>query len=590
MYSQADCQKYERPTAPGSWCITYGQNHYNYYVKHLGIHYVIFRQNGWEDIPRPTDPLNEPGFTTEKPHDKYGNSLIALLQSNKSPEPIYITSRWNHGREVSCEADHAYTKEEFEQITGVTDDDLKRIYDIWKQNKPATSGNGDNGGAKTREEQKEVVREIKYIQMRINGGENPNQFLKKQLTIVGKDDQPVKNCVSVCRVFENVSTHPNVNEYKFLVDRGKIIYDTITKCSWPLVSSSNNLIFLRMSSYNKEVGFVYDLKRHSLVTVDGVHKFLSVVSWSGAESQKFCTVNRSAREHAIINVETGQPVQLPNGEYWANLIKTSGWDWRSQRGKDGARWLPEDMVIMIVYDESSGEKYLFDTKFQKFLPNPVPENVTENNVYNFNLKDTYNDKVASVYYNEYGEINKRGCLLLNRQTGEKFDFGMEDPLFYAIYPLDNNLFAFEKFDYTKENYNPVSPYSLYFGDTETNELLRDKNGNFIGTPNCILVQRAYYGQRNSKYFMFVVGEIKIPNSEGKELLMKILNKETRELVVNPYHTEEDETVFRVVVRSNYATDVFYNNRLINLVINKNGDIEREVEIDNLVNPNDDKLQ
>ena len=93
LYSYADATKYNRATSPGAWCITYGQGHYDYYARRLGIHYVIFLKDGYENVPRETGP----GYTREKPHDPYGNSMIAFLQSNNSWRPTYITSRWNHG-------------------------------------------------------------------------------------------------------------------------------------------------------------------------------------------------------------------------------------------------------------------------------------------------------------------------------------------------------------------------------------------------------------------------------------------------------------------------------------------------------------
>ena len=130
IYSYNDATKYNEYTSPGAWCITYGMNHYRYYMDRLNIHYVIFLKDGYQNIPRETGP----GFTKQKPHDEYGNSMIAFLQKNNSWEPTYITSRWNHGygKTSGTEADYAYNLEEFCNITGVTPKDLERIYKIWK--------------------------------------------------------------------------------------------------------------------------------------------------------------------------------------------------------------------------------------------------------------------------------------------------------------------------------------------------------------------------------------------------------------------------------------------------------------------------
>jgi hypothetical protein len=181
LYSYDDARKYQEPTHPGSWCITYGQNHYNSYIKNLKIHYVVFRQHGYESIPRRVGP----GFTKQKPHDAYGNSLICVLQSNSSPEPVYITSRWNHGstsdRTQGTEADHAYTKEEFLNVIGCDESVLVRAYNQWKANK--TRKKHDENGNK-RQDVKDAVRQLKYAQMRLNNGENPIDVFEKRIIVL----------------------------------------------------------------------------------------------------------------------------------------------------------------------------------------------------------------------------------------------------------------------------------------------------------------------------------------------------------------------------------------------------------------------
>ena len=66
LYSQSDATKYYAPTQPGAWCITYHQGHYNYYKNHLGIHYVIFKKDGWENVPRQKGP----DWTPRQPQDE----------------------------------------------------------------------------------------------------------------------------------------------------------------------------------------------------------------------------------------------------------------------------------------------------------------------------------------------------------------------------------------------------------------------------------------------------------------------------------------------------------------------------------------
>ena len=94
--------------------------------------------------------------------------MIAVLQSNNGWEPVYITSRWNHGYNEpggAIEADHAYTTEEFMRITGVTKEDLENIYWLWRENK------GKLGNDETQKNlaKNKFLRKLKYAQMKING-------------------------------------------------------------------------------------------------------------------------------------------------------------------------------------------------------------------------------------------------------------------------------------------------------------------------------------------------------------------------------------------------------------------------------------
>ena len=234
LYSQNDATKYYEPTQPGAWCITYALNHYNYYKNHLGIHYVIFKKDGWENVPRQKGP----DWTPRKPQDEYGCSLIALLQSNKNGEPVYITSRWNHGYEdgTHCEADHAFTKEEFFAKTGVNDADLQRIFAIWKKD---STGHTSRTGQNPEDRAKKLynLRDLKYRQMRINGGENPDSVMvtipremtdKAQIqeyieghkyALVG-NGKPNKSIIDYRIEIEGV-------DYHVLVDKGRILFESL---------------------------------------------------------------------------------------------------------------------------------------------------------------------------------------------------------------------------------------------------------------------------------------------------------------------------------------------------------------------------
>ena len=362
MYSQSDCQKYERPTAPGSWCITYGQNHYNYYVRYLNIHYVIFRMNGWENVQRPSDPINEPGWSRQKPHDLYGNSLIALLQSNNSPEPVYITSRWNHGYGDShCEADHAYTKEEFQQITGVTDDDLKRIYDIWKaDNCKSTRKSAARIPA-------DVVRAFKYTQMRINSGESMESVFDeiKQKEYTDNPPKITKDCV-ICTL--------KINEihYSALVDRAKIIFETISTNG--IYGIGDDRVSIELS---EKQNLLYSRKLRKLVEIDGVKVFKYVpyrFDRIKDNDAKGCfMVKQSTNDIALIDFATFEPIRLPNGQYWFNNLFYRGGNAFYYKIDTSCYSLGSELssrFIEILYDASSGESYFFDSLKKVFFDKP----------------------------------------------------------------------------------------------------------------------------------------------------------------------------------------------------------------------------
>ena len=543
MYSQADCQKYERPTSPGAWCITYGQGHYDSYVRRLKIHYVIFRMDGWENVQRPEDPTQEPGWSRQKPHDLYGNSLIAMLQSNSSPEPVYITSRWNHGYgESRCEADHAYTKEEFQQITGVTDDDLKRIYDIWKMNKPSvSSNNGAANAAKTREMKVHALRSIKYAQMRINSGENPNQILRV-IDTLGSNDTRINKILSVCRLAnEDNEMHDNSEDRKFMfiVDRGKILFETITQANTTSFNiAKDKVMFVRFyTDWNKSVSYVVNLKTHKLLTVDGKSCFLSTPRFMPDKDDinyRYFCVNRSAHDFVLIDSETLTPVRLPNGEYWVNNIERNYYDWRAGRGKDGGRWFNEDDLLTITYDSASGEKYLFDIEQNHFLQNLVSEEDGVADVFDFHIKNIYKDYFVIVVNNE-GREEK----IFNRKTGQALTFGYEKSLFHYTTYIGYDLCLVQ----------------LKYGDNKY--ILADcrinKNLESIDNRYETHARAAWGYNENDEYL-----KLEILSFEERASLYRIINKSNRKFIINPFKTESDPTVFRSV---NVSDSWVFNNHI-----------------------------
>lgn len=433
LYSYPDGTKYERFTAPGAWCITYGKNHYDGYIRRLNIHYVIFLKEGYENVKRQVGP----GFTKRKPHDAYGNSMIALLQSNIDGSPVFITSRWNHGygETSGTEADHAYTPEEFYQITGVTPEDLQRIFQIWKKEAPKHKENGKKTVDPAEKARKlENLRSLKYIQMRINGGEDPNALLKPYQMLYGKmperDEDGVvrqkvdfRKCVLICSPMPQGEERPR--EY-FLVDKGQIIFETISegRPQWdftmmPAEKFYQNRDGAQDASDERGVphnliifkgnggGYgLYDTRKHAFITVGGTKRFKSIPNkWSDTGARympQFFQVKMSINDIALISLSNNMPLKLPNGEYWFNDMKSNKIKGNSEsyyRSLDSyfAGTL-EDGLIEIIYDISSGEKYFYSTSQKKFVDlSYVLQYVGDDNLDNLYLNTKERQKILGKY-------------------------------------------------------------------------------------------------------------------------------------------------------------------------------------------------
>jgi hypothetical protein len=391
LYSYQDARKYYEATHPGSWCITYGEGHYNGYVKRLNIHYVIFRQNGWENIPRQCGP----NFTKRKPQDEYGCSLIALLQSNSNGEPIYITSRWNHGNYSDntdgTEADHAFTKEEFFAKTGVTDDDLQRIFQIWRKDKPTKEKAPKTAD---KEQKLRTLRFLKYAQMCINGGESPDTALIKvpvHITEPQLKQEYFENHRKVIAgngkasksIIQYKITVNGDEEYYVLCDQGRILYETVISsddyygagyyASYKYYAQDEtdglrNIIIVRLSD-NKYM--IYNIRFHKFLEIDGVKVFKYIDKLGEYYSMRtsktlFYEIKMSNRQVALIDINTNIPLKLPNGNHWCEAVEcdyqSSSWgrEIRPRMIKD------ENDNLCLTYDSSANEVYVYNIKTKKF--------------------------------------------------------------------------------------------------------------------------------------------------------------------------------------------------------------------------------
>ena len=368
-------RKYNRATSPGAWCITYGQGHFDNYVRRLGIHYVIFLKDGYENVPRQTGP----GYTRSKPHDEYGNSMIAVLQSNSSWKPIYITSRWNHGYgdTSGTEADHAYTTEEFCEITGVTPEDLERIYEIWKKDYRSKREQTIDRTV-LKKEFVDVTRELKYAQMRINTTGNAGQILselgaKFQTNAFGNGE--INKTIGIWTIEK-----PEW-KYFFVLDRGKIVFDTLTPWTtgdFPIetfdrvmhIENGGYCPLLFISKGNNKC-MIYNGRFHEMVSINGDIVFKKTpMNARGLKTDcLYFEVKNGFKDIALISTTDGRPLRLPNGNYWFNSIRVpSANHWRPHNEIFcDAIGRTKEPIAEILYDESSGEKYFFNLKTKKFL-------------------------------------------------------------------------------------------------------------------------------------------------------------------------------------------------------------------------------
>lgn len=417
LYSYGDATKYNVYTRPGAWCITYGQHHYDYYINKLNIHYVIFLKKGYENVQRPLRPVN-----MRKPHDEYGNSMIAVLQSNSSWKPVYITSRWNHGYDTyqGVEADHAYTTEEFCNITGVTPEDLERIYKIWKE-KAKNTGNEKRNA--TLEAKKEFIHKAKYAQMLINGGENPGKFFRGTKVLIGNRENPDwKKSVVVLRPKADYFGS-DATGIVLIFDKGKIVFDAIGFNKGYRYAQADNLgerhgitndndnfkfrHYIVVSSPNG--CYIYDSRKKQVVSVNGTKTFKYVPDsyWGYSDdlmgNNVFMEVKQTSKTIALINLRNGQPLKLPNGEYWFNDISFPSTRTRYLHDTE-CEFLNGDNVPLceITYDESSGEKYFYSFTQNRFIKMPSVDQLFGENyskaIYPHISNDTFGNGFVNITF------------------------------------------------------------------------------------------------------------------------------------------------------------------------------------------------
>lgn len=346
----------------GAWCITYGKQHYNGYISRLKIHYVIFRQNGFEKIPRKVGK----GFTKQKPHDAYGNSLIAVLQSNKDASPIYITSRWNHGSTADgtqgTEADHAYTTEEFLNIVGCDYSVLERAFEQWKSNVEKKAPSVDR--KLLSKERIDALRQFKYVQMLINGGMSLKEvhdtyhlgfYSTQKIDDFSKEEKKMMGTYLV-------SMNCDGKNWMTLMDRRKMFFDQyFFQCNEVprQYKGAQNEKLVSLKNPRKEF-YVFDKVHHKFVDVDGAFKFKDmssnlINSWV-TELSNYYVLGVSSNQQALLDTRTMKLIKARNGSSSFEFIRKYGSIYYGNSCIDGVN----GSILELTYDSSAGEVYYFD--------------------------------------------------------------------------------------------------------------------------------------------------------------------------------------------------------------------------------------
>lgn len=531
LYSYEDAKKYYKYTEPGAWCITYGQQHYNAYVRRLGIHYVIFLLNGYENIERKIGD----GFSKQKPHDLYGNSMIAVLQSNTDGEPVYITSRWNHGSYVDgtqgTEADHAYTKEEFLRIIGDDGSVLKRAFQEWKENKPKTTSADRK---QLYQDRLSVMRVFKVAQMRINNGADPFSVFKELspdsiVNTVISNGKPKKGIYYVTLKYNGVG-------YGTVMDNGVLHFDEfLLNDSYYVarytVEQGSKFFFIQSTSTNSS--YVYDILHHSLLTIDGISKIQAHDTFF--RDVPYMLLAARGNQISLVNTDKMVTVKNKDGNSWfESIIPLNDIHYSSNidySGRIRLRTYARSGVYLLTYDSSADEKYLYSVKNNSFIDDEINDG---NEVLTLSL-DSCKLINSDSYFNDYaGYTDIDGMIALRNINDGKFLNIFGEDRFSAISAVDCIL-AFKNDDDVYKFYN-----------AKTNELL-NINGKLLTVDANIVGGRVMFSSNLYGLRGYVYIKVRRENNYWWNGLM-IYNTLTNSF----FHTDDEGYVFKL-----YSERAFY---------------------------------
>ena len=524
MYSREDCKQYNQATAPGAWCITYAEHHYNYYTRHNSSHFVIFRRNGYENIPRQVGP--------NFPLDEYGLSLLAVQQSNSDGHFICCTTRWNHGGYGGApsipNADDALDYEQLKKITGVSDEQFADIFKVWKENKPKRNS---IDRSELNAKKLEVTRKFKYIEMLFRNGMTLQEMYNNKLIHGGKVLYPAGKSFSevkpgksvfMLRISESITDNDgveNINSYETIMDRGEVKVDEVLIKNGEIYTPTHSN---RWSSFSREdipenscaiceindkkVMF-YDYRTHSIVEIGGVKYFSDIAELTEGASYRLhgCGSN----QEMIYNFSTGQAVTIDGKSVFEKVKPQGGYS------NPGLR-----RIVECVYDSAAKDIYFYDVLENKLL-NKLTELARTNrsveigesagnylivNVDNYNGDGSFERK--SVLYNpdtdkmlyidgassfnsvrkltdEWVNVNDK---IINTRTFEalKYPNGEDVRCKYASHFTNRGIYSY--LDLHGRSYNLLEIFlgkgengkdKYVFYDLNTNSFYKNENGGFV---------------------------------------------------------------------------------------------------------------
>ena len=353
MYSQEDCKKYETATSPGAWCITYAKQHYRGYADERDAHFIIFRQDGYEKVPRKV----EQGY----PLDRYGLSLIAVRQSNKDGSFIGCTSRWNHGSTGTPnvkDADDVMSYEQFKSVVGITDKDFKKLYETWKQVADAKLKNSRAKRYQQKQETLGLVRQFKYCQMLMEGGASFEQLVKDkyidQYEALTSNTNPRKG------IFAVWATNGGRTRCT-ICDKGKFMPEEMMCGNIMPFNYSNTGIEKSEHKDRYAVGVsmgiktkyqFYDLLKHKLVAVDGHTKFNEPFRMFGYTGHWYLQlVLEEQKSYSLYDIESDKPLQTPDGNNVFEFVMQ----------------MADGHVLYMSVDKMAGTCYWFDVEKGEYI-------------------------------------------------------------------------------------------------------------------------------------------------------------------------------------------------------------------------------